>query len=131
MIKEFPNRGWNKIKLNRLIRKIDETRTSSRKPRESLRTALTPANVARVSELICSQAMTRIQQISTGNSARNRDFQKHVRRFAKYDLKLKIFRRRQVQQLSDSDAKKRLKACKRLKLLQTLASFQPFLCDDC
>ena len=41
--------------MNHLIRKIDETGTSSRKPRESMRTALTPANTARVSELICSQ----------------------------------------------------------------------------
>ena len=55
MIKEFPNRGWNKRTLNRLIQKIDETRTSCRKPRESARTARTTANIARVSELICSQ----------------------------------------------------------------------------
>ena len=41
--------------LNRLIRKIDETGTSSRKPRESVCTASTPANIARVSEVICSQ----------------------------------------------------------------------------
>src|ERR1700733_15228801 len=52
---EVPNRGWNKRTLNRLIRKIDETGTSSRKTRESVRTASTPANIARVSELICSQ----------------------------------------------------------------------------
>jgi len=44
MIKEFPNRGWNKNTLNRLIRKIDETGTSSRKPRESVRTVRTPAH---------------------------------------------------------------------------------------
>ena len=51
MIKEFPNRGSNKNTLNRLIRKIDETGTSRRKPRESVRTARTPANIARVSLL--------------------------------------------------------------------------------
>jgi hypothetical protein len=55
MIKEFPNRGWNKSTLNRLIQKIDATGTSSRKPPERIRTARTPANIARVSELICSQ----------------------------------------------------------------------------
>jgi hypothetical protein len=55
MIKEFPNRGWNKNTLNRLIRKIDATGTSSRKPPEGVRTARTPVNIAQVSKLICSQ----------------------------------------------------------------------------
>ena len=55
MIKEFPNRWWNKRTLNRLIQKIDNTGTSYRKPRESARTARTTANIARVSELIYSQ----------------------------------------------------------------------------
>ena len=45
MIKEFPNRKWNRNTLNRLIRKIDETGTSRRKPRESVRTARTTANI--------------------------------------------------------------------------------------
>ena len=55
MIKEFPNRGWNKRTLNRLIQKIDETGTSNREPRESVRMALRLASIARVSELICGQ----------------------------------------------------------------------------
>ena len=38
--------------MNRLIQKIDNTGTSYRKPRESARTT---ANIARVSELICSE----------------------------------------------------------------------------
>ena len=48
MIKEFPNRKWNRNTLKRiksLIRKIDETGTSRRKPRESVRTARTTANI--------------------------------------------------------------------------------------
>ena len=52
MNKEFPNRGWNKNTLNRLIRKIDETGTSRRKPRESVRTPRTPTNIVRESKLI-------------------------------------------------------------------------------
>src|ERR1700733_12112089 len=48
---EFLDRRWKK----RLIRKIDEAGTSSRKTRESVRTARAPANITRVSELICSQ----------------------------------------------------------------------------
>ena len=41
--------------MNRLIQKIDETGTSSRTTRESVQTARTLANIAHVSELICSQ----------------------------------------------------------------------------
>src|ERR1700733_11416004 len=55
MINEFPNRGYKKRTLNRLNREIDETGTSSGKTRESVRTAHAPANITRVSELICSQ----------------------------------------------------------------------------
>jgi len=36
-------------------KKNDETGTSNRKPPERMRTARTTANIARVSELICSQ----------------------------------------------------------------------------
>ena len=43
-----------------------------------------------------------------------------VRAIAKDDLKLKIFRRHEVQQLSDSDAKKWLRACMHLKQRMTV-----------
>src|ERR1700733_3863254 len=52
---EFPDRKWKKRTLNCLIRKIDKTGTSSRKTRESVRTARAPANITCVSELICRQ----------------------------------------------------------------------------
>src|SRR6218665_2427111 len=54
-IKEFPNRGFNRSALNRLIKTIDATGTSNPKPRERIRTARKPANIARVSESICSK----------------------------------------------------------------------------
>jgi hypothetical protein len=42
-----------------------------------------------------------------------------VRRIAKHDLNLKIYRRREVQKLSDADSTKRFAACKRLKQRMT------------
>src|SRR6476469_3854002 len=42
-----------------------------------------------------------------------------VRRSAKYDLSLKVYRRREVQKLSGVDSIKRLTACKRLKKRMT------------
>src|SRR3954462_8641458 len=89
MIKEFLNRGWNRSTLNRLIQKMDATGTSSRKTPERIRTARTPANIARVSELICSQdddpgtsKSPRKIQCETGISRST------VRCIAKNDLKL-------------------------------------------
>src|ERR1700733_9151875 len=51
----FLTEDRKKRTLNRLNREIDETGTSSGKTRESVRTARAPANITRVSELICSQ----------------------------------------------------------------------------
>src|SRR6218665_221189 len=114
-----PHRRRPTCTLNRLI-KNDETGSSNRKPPERIRTARTPANIARVSELISSQdddlgiRKFRGIQRETGISRST------VRRIAKDDLKLKIFRRREVQQLSDSEAKKRLQACMRIKQRMTV-----------
>ena len=106
--------------MNRLIQKIDATGASSRTRLESVRTARTPANIVRVSELICSQ------DDNPGTSKSPRKIQREtgidrstVRCISKDDLKLKIFHRREVQRLSDSDAKKWLQACKRLKQSMT------------
>src|SRR5688572_26326732 len=86
MIKEFPNRGWNKSVLNRLIRKL---------MKQELRVVNHANNIARVSELICSH------DDDPGTSKSPREIQREtgisrstVRRIAKDDLKLEIFRRR-------------------------------------
>ena len=59
MIKEFPNRGWNKRTLNRLIQKIrklikQELRVVNHVNRLAQR-AQPLVYIARVSEIICSQ----------------------------------------------------------------------------
>jgi AraC-like DNA-binding protein len=121
MIKEFPNRGWNRNTLNRIICQIDNTGTWTRKRYERQCTARTPANIARVAELICSQ------EDDPGTSKSPREIEREtgisrrtVQRIAKDNLNLKIFRRREVQQLSDADTVKRLNACKRLKKRMTV-----------
>src|SRR6218665_3143782 len=52
------------------------------------------------------------------------------RPIAKGDLKLKLFRRREVQQLSDSEAKKRLQACMRIKQLMTVDKIERTWLND-
>src|SRR6218665_2917016 len=67
------------------------------------------ADIARVSELICSQDDDLGRPRSTRKFCKiQREtgiFRSTVRRMAKDDLKLKIFLPREVQQLSDSEAK--------------------------
>jgi len=79
--------------------------------------------VERVAELIYSQ------EDNTGSSKSPRDIQKltgiprsSVRRIAKRDMELHVFRRKKAHLLSDSDREKRVKCCKTLlrgKCLQT------------
>jgi len=86
-----------------LHEKIDATGTSNRKPPERMRTARTPANIAQqVSELICSQdddsGTSKSRPENQRETAISRSIVKALRGIAKDDLKLKIFRRREVQQ---------------------------------
>jgi inhibitor of nuclear factor kappa-B kinase subunit alpha len=84
------------------------------------RSARTLANIERVEELICSQ------NSNPGTSKSPREIERAtgisrstVRRIAKHDLNLKVYRRREVQKLSDADSTKRFAACKRLKQRMT------------
>jgi len=56
LIKEFPNKGWSVLSMNRLTKKIDNCGSTERKSgsgrRRSLRTA---ANVSMIQDMICSQ----------------------------------------------------------------------------
>ena len=84
------------------------------------RSARTLANIARVKELICSQ------DNDPGTSQSPREIERAtgisrstVRRIAMHDLNLKVYRRREVQKLSDADSTKQIAACKRLKQRMT------------
>ena len=80
------------------------------------RSARTLENIERVEELICSQ------NSNPGTSESPREIEhatgisrSTVRRIAKHDLNLQVYRGREVQKLSDGDSRKRFAACKRLK----------------
>src|SRR5215469_11738490 len=106
MMKEFPSRQWKQRTLNDLITKIDTTGNTERKPgsgrRRTIRTIRTADNIAVVSEMICSQ------ENQPGTSKSPREISREigishgsVRRIVKLDLKLKTFRRREVQLHAD------------------------------
>ena len=84
------------------------------------RSTRTLANIEHVEELICSQN----SNPGTGRSPREIEratgiSRSTVKRIAKHDLNLKVYRRREVQKLSDADSTKRFAACKRLKQRMT------------
>lgn len=118
MMKEFPLRKWNKSTLKDLIRKIDKTGSANRtsgsgRPRSSR----TSENIQIVKELVCSQENQPGTSKSPREIARETGISRSsVQRIAKKDLHLKTFRRHEVQLLSNSDKKKRLDACRRLKV---------------
>jgi len=114
--KEFPNKSWVVISVKDLLRKIDKTNSISR-PRKvgsrRNRTVRITQNIELVVELICSQEDNR------GSSKSPREIQKltgisrtSVRRIAKRDLQLKVFRRKKAHLLSASNHEKRVKCCK-------------------
>ena len=76
----------------------------------------TPANIGHVAEFICSQEDDPGTSKSPGEIEPETGISRTtVQRIAKDDLNLKIFRQREVRQLSDADTVKCLSACKRLK----------------
>src|SRR6478609_4322222 len=120
MMIEFPSRKWNKYALHRLIKQIDATGTSKSRKCGRKRSARTAANIAQVQELILNQ------DNNPGTSKSPREIERAtgisrstVKRIAKHDLSLKVYRRREVQKLSGVDSIKRLTACKRLKKRMT------------
>src|SRR6218665_2776369 len=114
MITEFPKRQWKRSTLNDLIKKIDETGDTNRKQGSGRpRSVRTADKIAKVEELISSQE----GQPGTSKSPRKIERETDisimtVQRIAKFDLRLKTFRRREAKLLSHADRVKRLVPCK-------------------
>src|SRR6218665_3513887 len=125
MITEFPKRQWKRSTLNDLIKKIDKTGDTNRKQGSGRpRSVRTADNIVKVEELISTQ------EFQPGRSKSMREIEREtgisrrtVQRIAKFDLRLKTFRRREVQLLSHADRVKRLAACKCLSRRLTLTKF--------
>jgi len=98
------------------LKEIDATglsnRTTGGRRKRSARTA---DNIARVEQLFCSQEDNPGTRKSPREIERvTRISHSSARRFVKQDLNLNVFRRREVQKISDADSTKRLAACRGL-----------------
>ena len=116
LIKEFPQKGWNKNGLDVLLRKIRKTanvdrQTGSGRPR-SVRT---PENIDAVNDLVLSQEGAPQTHRTTRQIARETGIsQRTVGRIIRDDLQLKCLKKRRAQQLSTCNTNSRLERCKQL-----------------
>lgn len=116
LIKEFPQKGWNKNGLDVLLRKIRKTASVDRQPGSGRpRSVRTPENIDAVNDLVLSQegapqTHRTIRQIQReiGMSRGT------VYRVIHDDLQLKCLKKRRAQLLSTCNTDSRLERCKQL-----------------
>ena len=116
LMKEFPQKGWNKNGLDVLLRKIRATASVDRKPGSGRpRSVRTPENINTVHDLVLSQEnapqthrTTRQIETETGMSRRT------VGTIIHDDLQLKCLKKRRAQELTTCNTDSRLVRCKQL-----------------
>jgi hypothetical protein len=102
LLREFPNRGWSLSSLKFLLKKIDETGTTHRKPGSGKkRTARTAENVSSVEELILSQENEPGTHRTVRQISREIGIPKTVvHKIISNDLKLVCFKKKRAQDLT-------------------------------
>lgn len=116
MMREFPNKSWSRASISRLIKKIDATGTTDRKPGSGRRRSIrTTTNIAKVAGMICSQ------EHLPGSHKSPREIEREtgishssVRRIIKDDLSLNTYKRVAGQKLNEDCKTKRLQRCQQL-----------------
>jgi len=115
-LKVFPEKQWSKSTVYRLLERIDRDESVKRKEGSGRpRTVCNPDTVAEVEELVLSQENAPRTHKSTREIAKETGVsQTSIRRIIHKDLQLKCFRRKQAQELSDSNKLSRLVRAKQL-----------------
>ena len=116
ILKEFPDRKWNKRTVAHFLCKLHDTGSDARRPVSGRpKTARTTENIEQVRELILSQEGCPGTSKSEGEVSKQTGISRSsVRRIAKHDLQLKVFKRVSMTELSEAVKNKRLERCKRL-----------------
>jgi len=113
---KFPEKSWTKHGVNKLLKKLRDTGTVHRRPVSGrLRSACTEKNVETVNDLVLSQedklqTHTTVREISRETGIH----QSSVFRIICKDLRLKYFKRRRAQELTDANCAARMKRAKLL-----------------
>jgi len=116
LIKEFPNKGWEKGLDKAVISKIRATDSVDRKPGNGRPHLMSTADkIDAVQDLLLSQEDRSRTHRSTRQISRNiRISQPTVIRIIHVDLNLKCLKKRHAQQLTNSNNDSRLDRCKKL-----------------
>ena len=116
LIKEFPQKGWNKSSLDKLLRKVRATGSADRKPGSGRKRSMrTPENIDAVHDLVLSQENAPQTHRTTRQIAREIGMSRRtVGRVIHDDLQLKCLKKRRAQELTTRNTDSRLKRCKQL-----------------
>ena len=110
LVKEFPSKDWNVRSVYRLLKKLRDTGTVDRRPGSGRRrSARTAENVELVDELVLSQedkpqSHRMVREISRETGIPRSS----VTRIIHKDLRLKCFKKRRAQELTDANCVARL-----------------------
>lgn len=105
IVSEFPQKGWQVRSVSRLLQKLRETGTTSRAAGSGRpRTAKTENNIDAVEELVLSQEDAPRTHRSTRQIARQTGIHRSsVARIIHDELKLRCFKRKRAQQLTEAN----------------------------
>lgn len=126
-LKEFPNKHWSRRALFKLIAHVDATGSGERRKNPGRpKTVRTAANINAVQELVLSQEDAPGTHRTGRQIARETGIpETSVRRIIHKDLRLKCFKKRRAQELTEANKLTRLTRAKQLlnKYPQSLVSF--------
>lgn len=122
IVKEFPGKNWKRVAVNRIIKKLEATGSTERKPGSGRPvTACTAENLEYVEENICSQEDNPGTHRSQRQIASDLDVSRSSVRKMTKTLNLKSYKRVRVSRRDKTVQQKRKTRCKRLddKFLKT------------
>jgi hypothetical protein len=127
-LKQFPDRGWSRGGLDKLLRKIDATGSIQRLPGSGRRrTVRTVENIEAVEALVLSQEdMPQTQRTQRQIARETGIHRRSVIRIIKQDLRLKCFKKQKAQELTQANKQARLERSQQL-LKQYPASLVNFI----
>lgn len=133
LLQEFPDKGWSKGGLDKLIKKIDETGTVDRKPGSGRpRSVRTEEFIPPVNQRTISDPERPHTHASQRQIAQELGISKtSVHRIINQDLRLQAFKRIRGQKLSDPDREKRVvRSRKMLRSLTVVRLEKTFFSDE-
>jgi len=115
-LSEFPNKGWSRTTLDRMIKKIDQTGTTDRKSGSGQkRSVRSDDTIKAVEDLVLSQDDKPGTHLSVRNISKQIYASKStVSRIIGDDLKLVCFKKKKAQELSAANKLSRLSRAKQL-----------------